>query len=301
VSILTLEHVYKSFNDVHAVQDLNLDLPPGIIFGLLGPNGAGKTTTIRMIMDIIIPDKGKILLMDKPNSQIMRDKVGYLPEERGLYRKMKVSDQLTFLAEMKELKRAQSKERIKYWLERFELSEWADKKMEELSRGMQQKIQFIATIIHEPILIILDEPFTGLDPVNTELIKNVMLEQKDRGATIIFSTHLMDQVEKLCDSICLINEGTAVLDGEIKNIKKNFRRNSVLMQIDGEGKFLKNSSLVQRFSEVDNHLEIFPADGKNARDILQAALNEVDITRFEVMEPSLNEIFIETVTKRKKE
>jgi ABC-2 type transport system ATP-binding protein len=301
VSILTLEHVYKSFNDVHAVQDLNLDLPPGIIFGLLGPNGAGKTTTIRMIMDIIIPDKGKILLMDKPNSQIMRDKVGYLPEERGLYRKMKVSDQLTFLAEMKELKRSQSKERIKYWLERFELSEWADKKMEELSRGMQQKIQFIATIIHEPKLIILDEPFTGLDPVNTELIKNVMLEQKDRGATIIFSTHLMEQVEKLCDSICLINEGTAVLDGEIKNIKKNFRRNSVLMQIDGDGKFLKNPSLVQKFKEVDKHLEIFPAQGKNVRDILQAAVNEVDITRFEVMEPSLNEIFIETVTKNKKE
>jgi len=301
VSILTLEHVYKSFNDVHAVQDLNLNLPPGIIFGLLGPNGAGKTTTIRMIMDIIIPDKGKILLMDKPNSQILRDKVGYLPEERGLYRKMKVSEQLTFLAEMKELKKSQSKERIKYWLDRFELSEWADKKMEELSRGMQQKIQFIATIIHEPNLIILDEPFTGLDPVNTELIKNVMLEQKERGATIIFSTHLMDQVEKLCDSICLINEGKAVLDGEIKNIKKDFRRNSVIMQFDGNGKFLKNSSIVKKFKEIDNYLEIFPAEGKEVRDILQAAFKEVDITRYEVMEPSLNEIFIETVTKNKKE
>ncbi len=301
MSILTLEHVYKSFNDVHAVQDLNLNLPPGIIFGLLGPNGAGKTTTIRMIMDIIIPDKGKILLMDKPNSQILRDKVGYLPEERGLYRKMKVSEQLTFLAEMKELKKSQSKERIKYWLDRFELSEWADKKMEELSRGMQQKIQFIATIIHEPNLIILDEPFTGLDPVNTELIKNVMLEQKERGATIIFSTHLMDQVEKLCDSICLINEGKAVLDGEIKNIKKDFRRNSVIMQFDGNGKFLKNSSIVKKFKEIDNYLEIFPAEGKEVRDILQAAFKEVDITRYEVMEPSLNEIFIETVTKNKKE
>ena len=300
MSILTVEHVYKSFNDVHAVQDLNLDLPPGIIFGLLGPNGAGKTTTIRMIMDIIVPDKGKILLMDKLNSQALRDKVGYLPEERGLYRKMKVSDQLTFLAEMKEIKKSQSKELIKYWLDRFELSEWADKKMEELSRGMQQKIQFIATIIHEPTLIILDEPFTGLDPVNTELIKQVMLEQKKRGATIIFSTHLMDQVEKLCDSICLINEGKAVLGGEIKNIKKNFRRNSVLMQFEGDGKFLANSSLVQKFIEVDNHIEIFPALGKKVRDILHAAVGEVDITRFEVMEPSLNEIFIETVTKSKK-
>lgn len=299
VSVLTLENVYKSFNSVHAVQDLSLDLPPGIIFGLLGPNGAGKTTTIRMILDIIIPDKGKILLFDLPNSQKSRDLVGYLPEERGLYRKMKVGEQLTFLAEMKEIKPSKSKEKIEYWLDRFELSEWKDKKIEELSKGMQQKIQFIATVIHEPKLIILDEPFTGLDPVNTELIKNVMLEQKDRGATIIFSTHLMDQVEKLCDSICLINEGKAVLDGELKNIKKNFRRNSVLMQFEGDGKFLNNSSLVQKFNEVDNHLEIFPVEGKKVRDILQAALDEGDITRFEVMEPSLNEIFIETVTKKK--
>ena len=301
VSILTLEHVYKSFNDVHAVQNLNLDLPPGSIFGLLGPNGAGKTTTIRMIMDIIIPDKGRILLMDKPNSQLLRDKVGYLPEERGLYRKMKVSEQLTFLAEMKELKRSQSKELIKYWLDRFELSEWADKKMEELSRGMQQKIQFIATIIHKPNLIILDEPFTGLDPVNTELIKDVMLEQKEKGSTIIFSTHLMDQVEKLCDSICLINEGKAVLDGNIKSIKKNFRRNSLRMEYEGDAKFLTNLNLVQKFKEVDKSTEIYPANGIKIQDILKAALLEVDVTKFEVMEPSLNEIFIETVSKKRKE
>ena len=301
VSILTLEHVYKSFNDVHAVQNLNLDLPPGSIFGLLGPNGAGKTTTIRMIMDIIIPDKGRILLMDKPNSQLLRDKVGYLPEERGLYRKMKVSEQLTFLAEMKELKRSQSKELIKYWLDRFELSEWADKKMEELSRGMQQKIQFIATIIHKPNLIILDEPFTGLDPVNTELIKEVMLEQKEKGSTIIFSTHLMDQVEKLCDSICLINEGKAVLDGNIKSIKKNFRRNSLRMEYEGDAKFLTNLNLVQKFKEVDKSTEIYPANGIKIQDILKAALLEVDVTKFEVMEPSLNEIFIETVSKKRKE
>lgn len=301
MSILTLEHVYKSFNDVHAVQNLNLDLPPGSIFGLLGPNGAGKTTTIRMIMDIIIPDKGRILLMDKPNSQLLRDKVGYLPEERGLYRKMKVSEQLTFLAEMKELKRSQSKELIKYWLDRFELSEWADKKMEELSRGMQQKIQFIATIIHKPNLIILDEPFTGLDPVNTELIKDVMLEQKEKGSTIIFSTHLMDQVEKLCDSICLINEGKAVLDGNIKSIKKNFRRNSLRMEYEGDAKFLTNLNLVQKFKEVDKSTEIYPANGIKIQDILKAALLEVDVTKFEVMEPSLNEIFIETVSKKRKE
>ncbi len=301
MSILTLEHVYKSFNSVHAVQDLNLDLPPGIIFGLLGPNGAGKTTTIRMIMDIIIPDKGKILIMDELNSQKMRDQVGYLPEERGLYRKMKVGELLTFLAELKELKPAQSKKLINYWLERFELSEWKDKKAEELSRGMQQKIQFISTIIHKPNLIILDEPFTGLDPINSELVKNVMLEQKERGATIIFSTHLMDQVEKLCDSICLINEGKSVLSGELKNIKKNFRRNSLRMEFDGDAKFLNDTRLVQKFKPNDNYTEIYPAENTSIQDILQTAIREVEISKFEVMEPSLHEIFIETVTKKKKE
>jgi len=295
VSVLSLENVYKSFNSVHAVQDLSLDLSPGIIFGLLGPNGAGKTTTIRMILDIIIPDKGKVLLFDLPNSQELRDQVGYLPEERGLYRKMKVGEQLTFLSEMKEIKPSKSKEKINYWLNRFELSEWKDKKIEELSRGMQQKIQFIATVIHEPKLIILDEPFTGLDPVNTELIKNVMLEQKARGATIIFSTHLMDQVEKLCDSICLINGGKSVLKGSLKDVKKKFRKNSLRMEFYGEAKFLHNKKLILESNVVDNSVEIRPANNVTTTDILNAALKEVEITRFEVMEPTLNEIFIETV------
>jgi len=185
VSILTIDHVYKSFKTVHAVQDLSLELPAGVIFGLLGPNGAGKTTTIRMIMDIIVPDKGKISINGKPNNQKQLDRVGYLPEERGLYRKMKVGELLSFLAEMKGIKPSQSNDRIKMWLTRFELIDRINKKVEELSKGMQQKIQFIATVIHKPKLIILDEPFTGLDPVNTELIKNVMLEQKENGATII--------------------------------------------------------------------------------------------------------------------
>jgi len=293
--------VYKSFRNIHAVQDLNLELPEGIIFGLLGPNGAGKTTTIRMIMDIIIPDRGKIFLFDSNNSQRLRDRVGYLPEERGLYRKMKVGELLSFLAEMKAVKPSKSKSRIQSWLERFELDEWKDKKVEELSRGMQQKIQFISTVLHEPELIILDEPFTGLDPVNTELIKNVMVEQKNRGAAIIFSTHLMDQVEKLCDSICLIDQGKAVLKGEIKQIKKNFQRSSILIDYDGDAKFLADKSLVQNHRKVDHHTEVFPAEGVSIHQLLGAALNQVDITRFEVTEPSLHEIFIETVTKKKKE
>lgn len=301
MAVLILDHIHKSFNSVQAVQDLTIELPSGIIFGPLGRNGAGKTTTIRMIMDIILPDKGKIFLFGKANSQQLRDNVGYLPEERGLYRKMKIGDLLSFLSEMKEIKPSKSKDLITYWLERFELSEWRNKKVEELSRGMQQKIQIIATVIHEPDLIILDEPFTGLDPVNTELIKNVMLEQKNRGATIIFSTHLMEQVEKLCDSICLINEGKAVLSGEIKQIKKNFRRNSIRLEYEGDAKFLTDTTIVKNYKTADNYTEIFPNEGVSIQQILQLALKQVAITRFEVMEPSLHEIFIETVKKNKKE
>ena len=298
MSILTIDHVYKSFKTVHAVQDLSLELPAGVIFGLLGPNGAGKTTTIRMIMDIIVPDKGKISINGKPNNQKQLDRVGYLPEERGLYRKMKVGELLSFLAEMKGIKPSQSNDRIKMWLTRFELIDRINKKVEELSKGMQQKIQFIATVIHKPKLIILDEPFTGLDPVNTELIKNVMLEQKENGATIIFSTHLMDQVEKLCDSICLINEGKAVLNGELKQVKKNFGRNSILMKYEGDARFLNDRTLVKSFVDHDNFVEIYPAEKVTIKQILQEALKEVEVSKFEIMEPSLHEIFIETVTKK---
>jgi len=301
VSILSIEHVYKSFKDVHAVQDLNLELPPGVIFGLLGPNGAGKTTAIRMVMDIIIPDKGKISLMGKLNSQELRDNVGYLPEERGLYKKMKVGELISFLAEMKGVKPSASKNLIRLWMERFELIEWIDKKVEELSRGMQQKIQFISTVIHNPKLIILDEPFTGLDPVNTELIKDIMLEQKNSGATIIFSTHLMDQVEKLCDSICLINDGRTVLSGELREIKKQFRKNNIRMEFEGEAKFLQDKKLVSSFKQHEKYMEIRPAENATIQHILKAAIQEVDISLFEIMEPSLNEIFIQTVTKKEGE
>ena len=252
-------------------------------------------------MDIIIPDKGKILINGKPNSQEQLDQVGYLPEERGLYRKMKIGELLSFFAEMKGIKPSQSKGRIKSWLERFELIDRINKKAEELSKGNQQKLQFIATIIHEPRLIILDEPFAGLDPVNTELIKEIMLEQQRNGATIIFSTHMMEQVEKLCDSICLINEGKAVLSGELKQIKKRFGRNSIIMEYDGEAKFLNNPRLVQKFDDHNGYVEIYPAERVAIKQILQEAIKEVDITRFETMEPSLNEIFIETVTKKQGE
>jgi len=300
LSTLRINHVYKSFEDVHAVQDLTLDLEPGIIFGLLGPNGAGKTTTIRMIMNIIIPDKGVILIMNKSNSQEMRDRIGYLPEERGLYKKMKIYNILSFLAEMKGMKPAISKDKINYWLERFEMMDWIDKKVEELSRGMQQKIQFISTILHEPELIILDEPFTGLDPVNTDLIKDVILELKQKGATIIFSTHLMDQVEKLCDSICLINEGRAVLEGNLKNVKKNFRRNNIAVKFEKVVPDLDNIDLIKSIEKKNNLIEITPNDQNNIQEILKILVDKAPITRFEIVEPSLHEIFIETVTQKVK-
>ncbi len=301
MSVLSIQHVYKSFKDIQAVRDLSLELPAGTIFGLLGPNGAGKTTTIRMIMDIIIPDQGEILINGQRNSQKQLDGVGYLPEERGLYRKMKVGELLSFLAEMKGLKPTRSKERIVTWLKRFDLLEWQHKKLEALSKGMQQKVQFIATILHEPKLIILDEPFTGLDPINSDLIKDIMLEQKNSGATIIFSTHMMEQVEKLCDSICLINKGKAVLSGELRAIKKNFSQNTIRMEYEGLANFLQNERLVKSYQANGNAVEIHPQEKVSLQEILRAAIQEVNISRFEIIEPSLHEIFIETVTKRQEE
>lgn len=301
MSVLSIRHVYKSFKDIQAVRDLSLELPAGTIFGLLGPNGAGKTTTIRMIMDIIIPDQGEILINGQRNSQEQLDRVGYLPEERGLYRKMKVGELLSFLAEMKGLKPTRSKERIVTWLKRFDLLEWQHKKLEALSKGMQQKVQFIATILHEPKLIILDEPFTGLDPINSDLIKDIMLEQKNSGATIIFSTHMMEQVEKLCDAICLIDKGKAVLSGELRAIKKNFSQNTIRMEYEGLANFLQNERLVKSYQTNGNAVEIHPQEKVSLQEILRAAIQEVNISRFEIIEPSLHEIFVETVTKRQEE
>ncbi|MBN1153451.1 ATP-binding cassette domain-containing protein [candidate division KSB1 bacterium] len=300
MSTLRIEHVYKSFDDISAVHDLNLELHAGTIFGLLGPNGAGKTTTIRMIMNIIIPDQGNIVFTDKFDNQANRDQIGYLPEERGLYKKMKIRNLLTFLAEIKGVKPSASKARIDYWLKRFDLIDWIDKKIEELSRGMQQKVQFIATILHEPRLIILDEPFTGLDPVNTDLIKSVILECKQRGDTIIFSTHLMDQVEKLCDSICLINQGKAVLKGNLKDIKKNFRKNNLAVQFDGAEPDLNDIKYIKSYKKVHDHFEITPSEQANIQDILKQLIERTSINRFEIVEPSLHDIFVETVTHIKK-
>jgi len=295
VELLTLRGVTKSFGSIDAVKELDLSVEGGCIYGLLGPNGAGKTTTIRMIMDILAPDRGEITILGKPNSSSIRDRVGYLPEERGLYRKMKVEPLLYFLAELKGVKKTIAKERINNWLERFDLSAWGGKKVEELSRGMQQKLQFIVTLLHSPQLAILDEPFTGLDPLNINLVKEVMLEEKKKGVSIILSTHLMEQAEKLCDQICLINEGRKVLDGNLNGIKASYGKNMIVLEYEGQADFLQDRGIVENFDDYGRYVEVRPSVGVNPQEILRRATKEVIISKFELVEPSLNEIFIKTV------
>lgn len=295
MAILKLNQISKAYEEVHAVKELSFSVEKGQIFGLLGPNGAGKTTTIRMIMDIIKPDSGTIEIAGQLNSGQQRDKIGYLPEERGLYKKMKVIDTITFFGEIKSKPARQTQAAAVQWLEKLELLEWRDKKVEELSKGMQQKLQFICTIIHNPELIILDEPFSGLDPVNTNLLKDVMLDLKNTGATIIFSTHLMEQVEKLCENICLINKGASILQGSLKEIKRGFGTNHIRMQYAGEAEFLKDKSLVAHYDDYGQYVEIKPADKVSPQQLLKYAIDQVNVLEFKVSEPSLNEIFIKAV------
>lgn len=293
---LQLEQINKSFGKLEAVKDLSLSVSPGTIYGFLGPNGAGKTTTIRMIMEIILPDRGRILINNTPNTaREILDRVGYLPEERGVYRKMKVREALEFFAELKGLKKSAHKPKIDAWVERFGMADVQMKKMEELSKGNQQKIQFLTAILHEPDLIILDEPFMGLDPVNSELVKEVILEQKQRGAAIVFSTHLMESAEKLCDAICLIDKGQKVLDGEVKTVKRQFGRNNVILAYAGKADFLKNNGVIADYNDSGNYVEIKLQPGANPQELLAAAMKHAEIFRFEIVEPSLHEIFLATV------
>ncbi len=223
---LVLEHVTKRYGEFTAVNDLSLKVRPGRVFGLIGPNGAGKTTTIRMIVNIIIPDSGSIALFGQQMTSALQDRIGYLPEERGLYKKMKIGEQLRFFAELKGLRGKEADERIDNWLRKLQLSDWKEKRTKELSKGMQQKVQFITAVIHNPDLVILDEPFSGLDPVNVDLMKETILEQKAAGKTIILSTHQMEIAEKLCDDVCMINRAHKVLDGRLREIRRSFLKRS---------------------------------------------------------------------------
>lgn len=292
---LVIENISKKYGNFYAVKRLSFQISPGTIYGLLGPNGAGKTTTIRMVMNIIIPDEGKIEVLGRKMDEFMKTRIGYLPEDRGLYPKMKVGEQLSFLAALKGLSPGKARHDIDGWLERFDLSDWRLRKTEELSKGMQQKVQFIATIIHNPELIILDEPFGGLDPVNTKLLKDIMLEMRDQGATIIFSTHRMEQVEMICDNICLINKAEKVLEGNLGQIKREYGKNTVLLDYEGDGAFIQEFSGAEKIDDYGKYMEIKLRENTDPQELLLLASGKLRINRFEVREPTLNAIFIDKV------
>jgi ABC-2 type transport system ATP-binding protein len=290
---LTLENITKQYDGKTAVQDLSLSVPKGVIYGMIGPNGAGKTTTIRMIMNITAPDAGRILIDGHEVDGSFRDRIGYLPEERGLYKKMTLREVMKYLADLKGYPAKKSNQAIGPWLERMGLKEYELKKVEELSKGMAQKLQFITTVLHEPDLIILDEIFSGLDPLNIELVKDALMDLKRQGRTILFSTHVMEQAEKLCDHICMISRGRKVLDGKIGDVKAKFGRNSVQITFEGDGQFLRALPGVSEMTEFNNYAEIRLATDARPSAILKAAVERLDVSRFEVMAPSLYDIFIE--------
>ena len=294
---VSIDHITKTFGEFTAVSDLSLAVYPGRVYGLLGPNGAGKTTTIRMIVNITAPDSGRIEVFGQQITPELQDRIGYLPEERGLYKKMKVGDQIKFFAALKNVDAKEADKRVDRWLTRLKLTEWKNKKASELSKGMQQKVQFISAIIHEPDLLILDEPFSGLDPVNVEVLKEIILELKAAGKTIIFSTHQMEVAEKICDDICLINRSRKVLEGSIREVKRAFSRNAVALRLEGGDDVLRDRSLVSKIERHSDGVELLLAEGTNAQALLKQLIDAgAKIQRFEMIEPSLNNIFIEKVS-----
>src|SRR5687767_1453418 len=303
---IEIDHAVKRYAAHVAVRDLSLRVPRGSVYGLLGPNGAGKTTTIRMILNIIAPDSGSIRILGRPfDDPSLTDHVGYLPEERGLYRKMQVRRVLRFLAELKGMKRSDADPRIEEWLERLDLKtaekDWGASKIDELSRGMQQKVQFIGTLLHDPDLVILDEPFSGLDPINAQALKDTMLELKQRGKTIIFSTHLMDNAERMCDSVCIIARGEKVLDGTIHDIKHAQGTRNIALGLAGPpssavSAILGDHTLVDRVDDSNRYFEIELAKTGDPQTLLQRIVAAgASITRFEIVQPSLHQIFLERV------
>ena len=293
---LRLDGVTKSFGDFVAVDRLSLDVRRGRIFGLLGPNGAGKTTTIRMIVGITEPDSGSVELFGRRMGADLQHRVGYLPEERGLYRRMRVGEQLRFFGELKGMGARAAERAADRWLERVGLSKWKRHRTDELSKGMQQKIQFVATVMHEPDLLILDELFSGLDPVNAELMQQVVLELKAEGRTIIFSTHQMEKAERLCDDICLINRARRVLGGSLREVKAGFAGNAVALRAENSGGVLEDSSLVAAVKPAGDYAEVTLREGADAQQLLRRLLDAgARVSKFEQVEPSLHDIFLKAV------
>ncbi|OXM13836.1 ABC transporter ATP-binding protein [Paenibacillus herberti] len=293
---LVVDRVVKQYGDKTAVNGISLEVDRGEIYGLLGANGAGKTTTMRMVLGLIFPDEGQILYDGKPYAKEQLQRIGYLPEERGLYPKVKVSEQLVYLARLKGMTASAADKSLKNWLERFNVPEYYDKRVEELSKGNQQKIQFIATIIHSPQLLILDEAFSGLDPVNVELLKSTVKELRDNGSTILFSTHRMEHVEELCRNITILHRSNEQVKGSLKEIKGRFPRERVRLTAESEITGLEELPGVLGVKLLEQGgYEIRIADEASGRGILHHAMSQSEISRFEIMEPTLNEIFIKTV------
>jgi ABC-2 type transport system ATP-binding protein len=295
-SAVRLTGVTKAFAGHVAVRDLSLDIPRGSVFGLLGPNGAGKTTTLRMVMDILGPDSGTIEILGAPAGPAGRDRIGYMPEERGLYQRMVLEEELLFFAELKGASRADVRKRLTGWLERLGLAAWRKRKVNELSKGMQQKAQFIATVLHEPEILILDEPMSGLDPVGAGTMREALLDLHRQGKTLVLSSHQMEAVEKICDAIALINRGQKLLDGPIAEVKRRHGHNNVIVAYEGDGAFLAELPGVRGVADHGRYAEIQLADGADPQALLREAVARVRVSRFEIVEPSLHDIFVERVT-----
>jgi len=292
---IELKNVSKSFGKFRAVDDLSFRVPSGMVFGLLGPNGAGKTTTIRMIMNITAPDSGEIQVLGHPMDRQTQNSIGYLPEERGLYRKMKVLDHLYFLAAIKEVSRETAKARIGEWLDKMELRPWLNKKVDELSKGMQQKVQFIATIVHDPRILILDEVFSGLDPINTALIKDYLVEFRSRGKTIVFSTHVLEQAEKLCDEICLVAKAKKILEGNLKALKKQYAGDLLRISLKASPEQVAALPGVVSSQTVNGMYNVSLAPGTDRRAFLKMVLDRYECTSFSEKDPELEEIYLSAV------
>lgn len=299
MNIIQLQNITKTFGAVVAVDDLNLEVPKGSIYGFIGPNGSGKTTTIRMIMKIFYADKGAILIDGKDHTEERRINIGYLPEERGLYKKMKVKEVLMFHGELNGGTDLSAK--ADRWLAHFDLTEYASKKVETLSKGMKQKLQFIATIINEPEIVILDEPFSGLDPVNAELLKDAVLDMQKKGTTVIFSTHDMNMAEKMCDQIFMIYKGKKVLDGTLRSIQDQYGSDTIRLQTEKGSEALEGIDGIEKINNYGKEQEVKLSAHSDAQKILTQVMKKTSVTKFEITKPSLNDIFIRIASPERKE
>jgi ABC-2 type transport system ATP-binding protein len=293
--MLKVSNLRKSYATVVAVDGVSLEVQRGELFGLLGPNGAGKTTTIRTVLNVIAPDSGTITFDDKPFNEEMWNIIGYLPEERGLYRKSKILNTILYFASLKGMHDRDAKAAALKWLDRFGLKDSAFRKVDELSKGNQQKVQLIISLLHNPQLLVLDEPFAGLDPVNQILLKDILMELRQQNVAIVFSTHQMEQVEKMCDNICLINKGKPVLSGSLRDVKQRYGTNSLRLEFEGDGEFLKKLPMVKRADVYQNYAELELVDIKKSRELLSKLDDKLSLRKFEIVEPSLNSIFINVV------